>query len=130
MWRHGFGLPLKARPDQRVSWAFPIASGDATSLWDRKIRPQSFAFGTRRMGQMVLDQELQVKDAIRSSLQHLVAIYDHGVSMILRDGRLLSPVLDLRETNFILGLGPGSRGPCGRRGSAGPSHSLARFCHV
>jgi hypothetical protein len=53
------------------------------------------------------EQELQVKQAIQLPLQRLVAVYDHGVSMIFRDGRLLSPILDVRETNLILGLGPG-----------------------
>jgi Concanavalin A-like lectin/glucanases superfamily/VanZ like family len=53
------------------------------------------------------EQQLEVRDAIQSSLQHLVSVYDHGVSMLYRNGSLLRPVLDLREPSFILGFGPG-----------------------
>ena len=77
--------------------------GISDSIWRRNFtlgeEDSSAVFRVRNTtnGPNGADQELEVKDAIRNSLQHLVAIYDHGVSMMLRDGRLLSPVLDLRE---------------------------------
>lgn len=57
-----------------------------------------------------IEHALQVKAALQTSLQHLVAVYDHGVSSLFRDGRLLVPTIDLREPFIYLRLGPGAAG--------------------
>jgi hypothetical protein len=54
---------------------------------------------------------LHGKHAVQGGLQHVVAVYDHGVSSIFLDGRLIRPVVDLREPGAYLRLGTG---PVGR----------------
>jgi len=53
---------------------------------------------------------LQSKNAVRDGLQHVVAIYDHGVSSIFLDGRLIRPVVDLREPAAYIHLGTNPAG--------------------
>ena len=43
--------------------------------------------------------------AIDASPQHIVAVYDHGVSMLYRNGKLVGQVKDLRDPSHWLGLG-------------------------
>jgi len=54
---------------------------------------------------------LQVKGVVQNSLQHWVAVYDHGVSSMFLDGRLLASPVDLREppVGLLLGTGPPGR---------------------
>jgi hypothetical protein len=54
---------------------------------------------------------LHGKNAVHAGLQHVVAVYDHGVSSIFLDGRRIRPVVDLREPGAYLRLGIG---PVGR----------------
>ena len=54
---------------------------------------------------------LHGKNAVQNGLQHVVAVYDHGVSSIFLDGRRIRPVVDLREPGAYLRLGIG---PVGR----------------
>ena len=111
-----FSVEAWIRPANRGQTGPARIVGISDSIWRRNFtlgeEDSSAVFRVRNEtnGPNGADQELEVKDAIRNSLQHLVAIYDHGVSMILRDGRLLSPVLDLREPSLIFGLGPGVPG--------------------
>lgn len=48
---------------------------------------------------------LRVPNAFHDSLQHFVAIYDHGVSQIFRNGQLLNPIVDLRDPTLFVRLG-------------------------
>lgn len=57
-----------------------------------------------------LTHALRLKSVVQDSLQRFIAVYDHGVSTIFRDNQLLKPVLDLREPNIYLSLGPTSIG--------------------
>jgi len=43
--------------------------------------------------------------AIDASPQHIVAVYDHGVSILYRNGKLIGQVKDLRDPSHWLGLG-------------------------
>jgi VanZ family protein len=54
------------------------------------------------------NHELRVKGAVQDSLQHWVAVYDHGVSSVFRDGVPAGPVVDLREPGVSLRLGGGT----------------------
>jgi hypothetical protein len=54
------------------------------------------------------NHELRVKGVVQDSLQHWVAVYDHGVSSVFRDGVPVGPVLDLREPGVSLRLGGGA----------------------
>lgn len=53
---------------------------------------------------------LHGKNAVQNGLQHVVAVYDHGVSSIFLDGRHIRPVVDLREPAAYLHLGTNSMG--------------------
>jgi len=53
---------------------------------------------------------LRVRKAFRDVFQHIVASYDHGVSAVFRDGRLLKPVLDLRDPTVYARLGNSAGG--------------------
>jgi hypothetical protein len=48
---------------------------------------------------------LRARRAVQDSFQHFVAVYDHGVSSIFRNGESLAPVTDLRQPFTHLGLG-------------------------
>ena len=54
-----------------------------------------------------LKHAARARNAVRDSLQQLAVVYDHGVSLMFRDGHLLKPVIDLREPNVYLSLGSG-----------------------
>lgn len=78
---------------------------------------------------------LRLRGAVREGLQHFVAVYDHGVSLIFRDGRLLKPVLDLRDPAVYTGLGNNAGG----HAAAGmllvltvalPMYSMFPFMHL
>jgi len=56
------------------------------------------------------EHELKAAGAIRTSLEHLVAVYDHGASSLFVDGKLATPVEDLREPLVYLLLGTGALG--------------------
>jgi hypothetical protein len=43
--------------------------------------------------------------AIDTSMQHVVAVYDHGVSILYRNGKQIGETKDLREPVLFLGLG-------------------------
>jgi hypothetical protein len=53
---------------------------------------------------------LHGKNAVQNGLQHVVAVYDHGVSSMFLDGRRIRPVVDLREPAAYLHLGTNSMG--------------------
>ena len=53
---------------------------------------------------------LHGKNTVQDGLQHVVAVYDHGVSSIFLDGRLIQPVVDLREPAAYIHLGTNSVG--------------------
>ena len=55
-------------------------------------------------------QALQAANVMEPGWQHLVAVYDHGVSALFRDGRRVGTVLDLRDPMFHLQLGTGTAG--------------------
>jgi len=57
-----------------------------------------------------LQHALWIRDAIQDALHTIVAVYDHGVSQIVMDGKQLSPVVDLREPGAYLHLGTGVGG--------------------
>jgi hypothetical protein len=56
------------------------------------------------------EHALKIKGVVRSEWQHWVAVYDHGVSSLFRDGQLLTPTVDLREPPVYLGLGTHTAG--------------------
>lgn len=53
---------------------------------------------------------LHGKNVVQNGLQHVVAVYDHGVSSIFLDGRRIRQVVDLREPAAYLHLGTNSMG--------------------
>jgi VanZ family protein len=59
--------------------------------------------------------ELEVRNVIHNSWQHVVAVYDHGFSAIFIDGGLSGPIADLRETPvcILLGTSPAGRAAAG-----------------
>ena len=84
-------------------------------LWRNFTLGQEAADGVFRVrnginGPNGSEHALHVKGAVQNSLQHWVAVYDHGVSSMFRDGRLLSPPVDLREPAVSLLLGSGAAG--------------------
>jgi VanZ family protein len=58
------------------------------------------------------EHQLYVKNAVQNSLQHWVAVYDHGVSSMFLNGKLLHSTMDLREPQLSLSLlvGAGATG--------------------
>ena len=57
-----------------------------------------------------LQHALWIRDALQDALHTIVAVYDHGVSQMVMDGKQLSPVVDLREPGAYLQLGTGVGG--------------------
>jgi VanZ family protein len=56
------------------------------------------------------EHELHGKGVVQNVLHHLVAVYDHGVSSIFKDGQPVVPTVDLREPFVYLLLGSGEEG--------------------
>jgi VanZ family protein len=54
--------------------------------------------------------ELHNRDMFDQGLHQIIAIYDHGVSAVYKDGQVVPPVIDLREPTVYLGLGFGNWG--------------------
>jgi VanZ family protein len=108
-----FSIEAWVRPANQAQTGPARIVGISDSIWRRNFtlgqEDSSAVFRVRNTtnGPNGSEHELQTNKALQLPLQCLIAIYDHGVSMIFRDGRLLRPILDLRETNLILGLGPG-----------------------
>jgi VanZ family protein len=107
-----------------TAWIRPLAglhgparlvslSGDAWSrnfMLGQESRDLLFRVRNGIMAENGVRHELRLVDRMDDRLQFIAATYDHGVVSIFRDGRLLGPVLDLREPNVHLALGSGPGG--------------------
>ena len=69
-----------------------------------------FRVRNRLNGQNGSKHELRIPNAVRETGQHVVAVYDHGVSSVYVNGRRSGPVADLREPAVHLYLGTGCGG--------------------
>jgi hypothetical protein len=111
-----FSVEALVRPVAEVQTGPARIVSLSSGIWDRNfsLGQEGFdaIFRVRNgiNGPNGLEHALHVKAALRATVQHLVAVYDHGVSSFFRDGELLGPTIDLREPFGYLRLGLGTAG--------------------